>query len=73
MFQTCSWDWVLGLFWKVVSVSLVENPADRTFGEVFAGGGNTKCILPGFAFVDEKIDEQDQPDIAVDHLAAVGR
>jgi len=57
----------------VISVSLVENSGDRTFRQVFAGGGNTKCILPGFTFAEEKIDEQDQPDIAVDHLAAVRR
>jgi hypothetical protein len=71
MFRICSWEWILGLFWNVISVSLVENSAYGTFGQIFAGGGNGKCILPGFTFAHQKVDEQDHPDIAVNHFAAV--
>ncbi len=43
----------------MISVSLVKNSGDRTFGKVFARGCNEKCILPGFTFADQEVDEQD--------------
>ena len=55
----------------MISVSLVENSAYGTFGQIFAGGGNEKSILPGFAFTDQEVDEQNHPDVAVNHFAAV--